>query len=81
MRWSNDGIFGYMGIVESCDRSSVGIVEGDSFDGYCRRSCLITSLSIISYGTPMPYRTVFDRCRLLHLDYCRNKFRKYGTEY
>ena len=51
--WDNDGTSDHVGIVESCDGSTVRTVEGNSSDSCRRRSYSVASSSILGYGTPM----------------------------
>lgn len=49
--WGSDGVSDHVGIVESCDGSTVYTIEGDSDDA-CQRNCYgIDSASIMGYGT------------------------------
>lgn len=51
--WDNDGSADHVGIVESCDGSTVRTVEGNSSDSCRQRSYSVASSSILGYGTPM----------------------------
>lgn len=51
--WNGDGISDHVGIVESCDDSTVRTVEGNSSDGCRQRSYGVGSSSIMGYGIPM----------------------------
>ena len=51
--WNGDGISDHVGIVESCDGSTVSTVEGNSSDSCRQRSYGVGSSSIMGYGTPM----------------------------
>lgn len=49
--WENDGVSDHVGIVESCDGSTVRTIEGNTSDSCARRSYGITDSSIFGYGT------------------------------
>lgn len=51
--WNHDGTSDHVGIVESCDGTTVHTIEGNSSDSCRRRSYSVTSASILGYGTPM----------------------------
>ena len=51
--WGGDGVSDHVGIVESCDGSTVYTVEGNSGDACAKRTYSINSSSILGYGTPM----------------------------
>ena len=51
--WDNDGSADHVGIVESCDGSTVRTVEGNSSDSCRQRGYSVASSSILGYGTPM----------------------------
>lgn len=51
--WGNDGTSDHVGIVESCDGSTVFTIEGNSGDACQRNSYSIGSASIMGYGTPL----------------------------
>lgn len=51
--WDSDGTSDHVGIVESCDGSTVRTVEGNSSDSCRQRSYSVASSSILGYGTPM----------------------------
>lgn len=51
--WNGDGTSDHVGIVESCDGSTVRTVEGNSGDSCRQRSYSVASSSILGYGTPM----------------------------
>ena len=43
----------HVGIVESCDGSTVHTIEGNTSDSCARRSYRVGSASILGYGTPL----------------------------
>lgn len=49
--WGGDGTSDHVGIVESCDGSTVFTIEGNSGDACQRNSYGINSASIMGYGT------------------------------
>lgn len=49
--WDHDGISDHVGIVESCDGTTVYTVEGNSGDAVKENSYTIHSASIMGYGT------------------------------
>lgn len=51
--WGGDGVSDHVGIVESCDDSTVHTIEGNSGDACQRNSYSINSASIMGYGTPI----------------------------
>lgn len=51
--WDGDGIPDHVGIVESCDGSTVYTVEGNTSDSCMRRAYGVNSKSIYGYGTPV----------------------------
>lgn len=51
--WGNDGTSDHVGIVESCDGSTVFTIEGNSDDACQRNSYGIDSVSIMGYGTSL----------------------------
>lgn len=51
--WGNDGTSDHVGIVESCDGSTVFTIEGNSGDACQRNSYAVESASIMGYGTPL----------------------------
>lgn len=48
--WQSDGISDHVGIVESCDKSTVYTIEGNSGDACQRNSYAINSSAIYGYG-------------------------------
>lgn len=55
--WGGDGGADHVGIVESCDGSTVHTIEGNTSDSCARRSYRVGSASILGYGTPLYYDT------------------------
>ena len=51
--WGGDGTSDHVGIVESCDGSTVKTIEGNSGDTCQRMSYSINSSSILGYGVPL----------------------------
>lgn len=51
--WGGDGGADHVGIVESCDGSTVHTIEGNTSDSCARRSYRVGSASILGYGTPL----------------------------
>ena len=51
--WNGDGTSDHVGIVESCDGSTVRTIEGNSSDSCRQRSYSMSSGSIMGYGTPV----------------------------
>lgn len=51
--WGGDGTSDHVGIVESCDGSTVNTIEGNSGDACQRNSYVVGSASIMGYGTPL----------------------------
>ena len=51
--WGGDGGADHVGIVESCDGSTVRTIEGNTSDSCARRSYRVGSSSILGYGTPL----------------------------
>lgn len=51
--WEQDGHSDHVGIVESCDESTVYTIEGNSNDECRQKSYPINSADIVGYGTPM----------------------------
>ena len=51
--WGGDETSDHVGIVESCDGSTVRTIEGNTSDSCARRSYSINSASIMGYGTPL----------------------------
>ncbi|WP_206390927.1 C40 family peptidase [Olsenella sp. An285] len=51
--WGGDDGADHVGIVESCDGSTVHTIEGNTSDSCARRSYGIGSASILGYGTPL----------------------------
>lgn len=51
--WGGDGTSDHVGIVESCDGSTVYTIEGNSGDACQRSSYSIGSASIMGYGAPL----------------------------
>lgn len=51
--WEQDGHSDYVGIVESCDGSTVCTIEENSNDECRQKSYPINSVDIVGYGTPM----------------------------
>lgn len=51
--WEGDGVSDHVGIVESCDKSAVYTIEGNTGDSCARRSYGVNSNSIMGYGTPL----------------------------
>ncbi len=51
--WGGDGGADHVGIVESCDGSTVHTIEGNTSDSCARRSYRVGSPSILGYGTPL----------------------------
>lgn len=51
--WGGDGGADHVGIVESCDGSTVHTIEGNTSDSCARRSYRVGSTSILGYGTPL----------------------------
>ena len=49
--WGGDGIADHVGIVESCDGSTVYTIEGNANDAVKRLSYSIGSTKIMGYGT------------------------------
>ena len=50
--WGGGGA-DHVGIVESCDGSTVHTIEGNTSDSCARRSYRVGSASILGYGTPL----------------------------
>lgn len=48
--WDHDGISDHVGIVESCDGTTVYTVEGNSGDAVEENSYIVQSASIMGYG-------------------------------
>lgn len=48
--WYDDGVSNHVGIVESCDGTTVCTMEGNSGDACARRAYAIDSGSIMGYG-------------------------------
>lgn len=51
--WGGDGGADHVGIVESCDGSTVHTIEGNTSDSCARRNYRVGSASILGYGTPL----------------------------
>lgn len=51
--WGGDGVSDHVGIVESCDGSTVRTIEGNSGDACQQNSYSINSSSIMGYGCPV----------------------------
>lgn len=51
--WGGDGGADHVGIVESCDGSTVHTIEGNTSDSCARRSYRVGSASILGYGMPL----------------------------
>ena len=51
--WGGDGVSDHVGIVESCDGTTVHTIEGNSGDACQRNNYSISSSSILGYGTPV----------------------------
>lgn len=51
--WGGDGGADHVGIVESCDGSTVYTIEGNTSDSCARRNYRVGSASILGYGTPL----------------------------
>jgi cell wall-associated NlpC family hydrolase len=50
--WGRDGVSDHVGIVESCDGTTVHTIEGNSGDACNRRTYNVNSPSICGYGLP-----------------------------
>ena len=48
--WDHDGVSDHVGIVESCDGTTVYTVEGNSGDAVKENSYTVHSASIMGYG-------------------------------
>ena len=48
--WDHDGVSDHVGIVESCDGTTVYTVEGNSGDAVMENSYTVHSASIMGYG-------------------------------
>ena len=48
--WDHDGVSDHVGIVESCDGTTVYTVEGNSGDAVKENSYTVHSTSIMGYG-------------------------------
>lgn len=51
--WGGDGVSDHVGIVESCDGTTVRTIEGNSGDACQQNSYSTNSSSIMGYGTPL----------------------------
>ena len=52
--WGGDGVSDHVGIVESCDGTTVFTIEGNSGDACQRNSYEISSSSVLGYGKVAP---------------------------
>lgn len=50
--WDGDGISDHVGIVESCDGTTIHTIEGNSGDRCVRREYPVESRNIMGYGVP-----------------------------
>ncbi len=48
--WNHDGSSDHVGIVESCDGTTVHTIEGNSGDAVKQNSYTVNSQSILGYG-------------------------------